>query len=46
MEAFFLFDHPLKTYDRSTNPAVECEHCSPNAVTTDLSEHERRNILG
>jgi hypothetical protein len=46
MEAFFLFGHPLKTYDRSTNPAVECEHCSPNAITTELSEHERRNILG
>lgn len=45
MEAWFVFGHPLKVYDRSTNPAGECEHCSPNAMDAELSERERKNIL-
>ncbi|GKZ14689.1 hypothetical protein [Haladaptatus sp. T7] len=45
MEAFFLFGRPVRTYDRSTNPARECEHCSPNAVHAELSPEERRSIL-
>ena len=46
MEAFFCFGIPLWTYDRSTDPARECEHCSPNAVHAELSPEERRDILG
>ena len=45
LEAFFVFSHPLRTYERSTNPACECEHCSPNAVSADLSPEERREVL-
>ena len=45
MEAWFLFGRPIKTYDRSTNPARECEHCSPNAVDAALSPEERREVL-
>ncbi|RDI69792.1 hypothetical protein [Halopelagius longus] len=45
MEAFFLFGYPVWTYDRSTNPACECEHCSPNAVHAELSPEERRSVL-
>ena len=45
LEALFLFGHPVKTYDRSTNPACECEYCSPNAVHAELSPEERREIL-
>lgn len=45
MEAFFLFGYPIWTYDRSTNPARECEHCSPNAIHAELSERERRTIF-
>lgn len=45
MEAFFLFGRPVRTYDRSTNPARECEHCSPNAVSATLSPEERRAVL-
>ena len=45
MEAFFVFGHPVKTYDRSTNPARECEHCSPNAVHAELTERERKDVL-
>ena len=45
MEAFFLFGHPCKTYDRSTNPARECEHCSPNAFDATLTAEERRDVL-
>ncbi|SEL80925.1 hypothetical protein [Haloferax larsenii] len=44
-EAFFLFGWPLWTYDRSTNPARECENCSPNAVHTELTAAERREIF-
>jgi hypothetical protein len=46
MEAFFVFGYPLKTYERSTNPAQECEHCSPDAVDATLTEAERRNVPG
>lgn len=45
MEALFVFGHPVKTYDRSTNPAKECEHCSPNAVNAELTERERKDVL-
>lgn len=45
MEAFFVFGFALWTYDRSTSPACECEHCSPNAVHAELSPAERRSIL-
>ncbi|MFH5801480.1 hypothetical protein [Haladaptatus sp. CMAA 1911] len=45
MEAFFLFGRPVRTYDQSTNPARECEHCSPNAVHAELSPEERRSVL-
>lgn len=46
MEAFFVFSYPLWVYERSTNPAVECEHCSPNAHDATLSTEERRDVLG
>lgn len=46
MDAWFLFGYPLKVYGKSMNPAMECEHCSMNAVSGDLSEDERKNILG
>ncbi|SFR67729.1 hypothetical protein [Halogeometricum limi] len=46
MEAFFLLGYPLKVYDRSTNPARECEHCSPNTTRVELNRDERREILG
>ncbi|SFK64021.1 hypothetical protein SAMN04487950_0327 [Halogranum rubrum] len=45
LEAFFLFGRPLWTYEQSTNPACECEHCSPNAVHAELSPDERRAVL-
>lgn len=45
LEAFFLFSYPLYVYERSTNPAVECEHCSPNAHDATLSREERRDVL-
>jgi len=46
MEAWFLFGYPLVTYDRSTTPARECEHCSPNAVeAATLTPDERREVL-
>lgn len=45
MEAFFLFGRPVWTYEQSTNPACECEHCSPNAVHAELSPAERRAVL-
>jgi hypothetical protein len=45
MEAFFVFGHPLKTYDQSTNPAKECEHCSRSAFDASLSERERKDVL-
>ncbi|WP_302083730.1 hypothetical protein [Salinibaculum rarum] len=28
MDAFFLFGHPVKVYDQSSNPPKECEHCA------------------
>lgn len=45
MEAFFLFGWPLWTFEQSTNPARECEHCSPNAIHAELSASERREIF-
>jgi hypothetical protein len=45
MEAFFLLNTPIWTYDRSTNPAKECERCSPNANEVRLTERERRDVL-
>lgn len=45
MEAFFLLGTPVRTYDRSTNPAKECEHCSPNAMDVRLTERERKEAL-
>ncbi|ELZ95913.1 hypothetical protein C440_06472 [Haloferax mucosum ATCC BAA-1512] len=45
LEAFFLFGHPVWTFDQSTNPAHECEHCSPNAIRAELTERERRTIF-
>ena len=45
MEAFFLLGTPVRTYDRSTNPANECEHCSPNAADVRLTERERKDVL-
>lgn len=46
MDAFFLFSHPIKVYGKSMNPAMECEHCSVNAVNSELSEQERKDVLG
>lgn len=46
LDAFFLFNHPIKVFGRSMNPAMECEHCSMNAVTGKLSEQERKSVLG
>lgn len=45
MEAFFLLGTPVWTYGRSTNPAKECEHCSPNAMNVRLTERERKEAL-
>ncbi|RZV06386.1 hypothetical protein BDK88_3937 [Natrinema hispanicum] len=45
MEAFFLFRIPVWTYEQSTNPAQECEHCSPNVVHAELSPEERRRVF-
>jgi hypothetical protein len=45
MEAFFLFSYPVWVYERSTNPATECEHCSPNAHDATLTSEERRRVL-
>lgn len=45
MEALFVFGRPVRTYDRSTSPAKECEHCSRNAFDPALSERERKNVL-
>ncbi|WP_276302452.1 hypothetical protein [Halorussus lipolyticus] len=45
MEAFFLLGYPVKTYDQSTNPAKECEHCSRSAFDASLTERERKNVL-
>ncbi|AUV80624.1 hypothetical protein C2R22_02250 [Salinigranum rubrum] len=45
MEAFFLFSYPVWVYERSTNPAMECEHCSPNAHDASLTADERRDVL-
>lgn len=46
LDAWFLFGYPIKVFGKSMNPAMECEHCSMNALTGDLSEAERKNILG
>jgi hypothetical protein len=46
IDAFFLFSHPIKVYGRSMDPAMECEHCSINAVDSELSEQERKDVLG
>lgn len=46
LDAFFLFGYPIKVFGKSMNPAMECEHCSMNAVTTELSERERKSVLG
>lgn len=46
MDAWFLFSHPIKVYGKSMNPAMECEHCSMNSVTGELSERERKDVLG
>jgi hypothetical protein len=45
MEAFFLFGYPVWVYERSTNPANECEHCSPNARDPTLTADERRDVF-
>ncbi|MFC7078756.1 hypothetical protein [Halorussus caseinilyticus] len=45
MEALFVFGRPVKTYDRSTNPAKECEHCSRSAFDASLTERERKDVL-
>lgn len=45
MEAFFVFGYPLKTYEQSTNPAKECEHCSRSSFDASLTERERKNVL-
>lgn len=46
LDAWFLFGYPIKVYGKSMNPAMECEHCSMNAISGDLSEAERQNVLG
>jgi hypothetical protein len=46
LDAFFLFSHPIKVYGKSMDPAMECEHCSINAVDSELSERERKDVLG
>ncbi|RRJ33523.1 hypothetical protein [Halocatena pleomorpha] len=46
LDAWFLFGRPIKVYGKSMNPAMECEHCSMNTVATELSEAERKNLLG
>jgi hypothetical protein len=45
MDAFFIFSYPIKVYGKSMEPAMECEHCSINAVDSDLSERERKDVL-
>ncbi|MFC4451603.1 hypothetical protein [Halorussus aquaticus] len=45
MEALFVFGHPIRTYERSTNPAKECEHCSRSAFDAELTESERKDVL-
>ena len=45
MEAFFCFSYPVWVYEQSTNPAVECEHCSPNAHDPSLTSQERREVF-
>lgn len=46
LDAWFLFGYPIRVYAKSMNPAMECEHCSMNTVATELSETERKNLLG
>lgn len=46
LDAWFLFGYPIKVFGKSMNPAMECEHCSMNVVSGDLSEAERKNLLG
>lgn len=46
IDAFFLFSYPIKVYGKSMDPAMECEHCSINAVDSELSEQERKDVLG
>lgn len=46
LDAWFLFGRPVRVYAKSMNPAMECEHCSMNTVATELSEAERKNLLG
>lgn len=46
VDAWFFFGYPIKVYGKSMNPAMECEHCSMNAVQNTLTEQERKNVLG
>lgn len=46
LDAWFLCGYPIKVFGKSMNPAMECEHCSMNVVSGDLSEAERKNLLG
>lgn len=46
IDAFFLFSHPIKVYGKSMDPAMECEHCSINTVDSELTEQERKDVLG
>ncbi len=46
LDAWFVFGYPLKVFGKSMNPAHECEECAVTVEPGELSEAERKNLLG